>query len=746
MIVKHKATGKLGRIPDDKFDPGMFEKVEQAPVAPVKQTVSGGLDISNPGFTTNTPPAPTQPEPEKGGFFSALRKGGQWVVDNLFPATKNFVQDVSSGLAVKSKDYQGMVESNQAAQAQVGKLIERAKIETDPEKKKKLLDLARQQGADLSKILEEGTPKFSKDVEKNAVERGLAVGTELGTTVVPVGGKGATAVQRVVSAAGQGAILSGSRAATSLEDMTPEERLKKTLVDAGFGALTVGGLQAGGEVVSKLARGSKVTTDIGKNITQKGSDIRQGVRKIHEPAGVWSASKEQTINDTLDTLKIGGTADEQYKQLEPAYEKLTKAISDFLDEGAKPVKSQDIQAAVQKSLDDIPGSVLDDAQGLKEFEKISKEIAKVKDSKDLFAMKKWLNGRLGRVYTKLEKGNPLSSAEEVLLESRDVVDKTITKVHPEIKELTITQSHLRDAAPSLAKARLVVPTQRIAGTTVPASLTQKATDLAGKAIQGTGKVVEKAGQAGELGFGFAEKPVNAMVKAGQKVLPLTSPSMPFENVQEVSQQPQSQENQAAQNQDSQTIQGKGDHTKSVSQTRTGHTVEEHLGALSAAIAAGDKAAESQIREQLAVEKEYQKLIGGDLESKPLSGANSVLLNKANTAVSAVDRVAKSLIDENGKFHGGKLWAKKLNPFSQSGRQLGTDIVSAIDILGYFRTGAAITAEQRKDYIYMFPNEFDDKATVEKKLRDLKTEFEGYSLGIKKSANPSLEETIGGFTP
>jgi len=716
------------------------KKEMEQPVAPQQpiQPVSNGMDMSDTQFSE--PKVETQPE--HGGLFSNLKKGGQWIVDNIFPATKNFVQDVSSGLTVKSKDYENMVKSNQDAQAQVSKLVERAKTETDPEKKKRLLDLAREQSAKLGQILEEGTPKFSKDVEKNAIERGLAVGTELGTTVVPVAGKGATATARVLSAAKQGAIISGSRAATSLEEMTPEERLKKTLVDAGFGALTVGGLQAGGEAVSKLARGSKVTTDIGKNITQKGSDIRQGVRKIHEPAGVWSASKEQTINDTLDTLKIGGTADEQYKQLEPAYEKLTKSISDYLKTKGKPVDSKKIQTAVQADLADIPGDVLAEAQGLKEFEKISKEVAKIKDSQSLFDMKKWLNGRLGRVYTKLEKGNPLSPAEEVLLQSRDTIDSAITKLHPDIKELTLTQSHLRDAAPSLAKARLVVPTQRIAGTTVPASLTQKATDIVGKTIQGTGKVVEKAGQVGEFGFGFAERPVQAAVRVGQKVAPLTSPSMPFENIQEVTQDTQSNENEAAQNQNGQTSQGNIDHKQSVSQTATGHTVEEHLKALSMAQAAGDKEGVKAITSQLNIEKEYQKTTG--VTGKPLSGANVVLLNKANTAGKAIDEITKALIDKEGNFNSGKLWAKKLNPLSQSGRQLGKDIVSAIDILGYFRTGAAITAEQRKDYIYMFPNEFDDKATVEKKLKDLKAEFDGYSKGISETGVSSLEELLGGF--
>src|SRR3990167_11061442 len=134
---------------------------------------------------------------------------------------------------------------------------------------------------------------------------------------------------------------------------------------------------------------------------------------------------------------------------------------------------------------------------------------------------------------------------------------------------------------------------------------------------------------------------------------------------------------------------------------------------------------------------------GGGEGKPLSGPNSVLLNKAETAVKSIDRINSALkIDPN------VLISKKFNPLSQSGRQIGTDITSAIDILGYFRTGAAITEEQRKDYIYMFPNEFDTKATRDKKVQQLREEFQGYIDGLKKSggATPEpLEQTLGGFS-
>lgn len=717
-------------------------EAQTAPKAPVDQPVSSGMDMSNPGFATDTT-TPTTPAPEKTGLFGALKGAGKWVADTFFPATKNFVQDVSSGLAVKGKDYQDMVKSNQDAQAMVSKLVERAKNETDPEKKKRLLDLAREQSANLGKILEEGTPKFSKDVEKNPLERGLAVGTEIGTSVLTPEAKGAGAGARIFSAAKQGAMLAGSRAATSLEDMTPEERLKKTLTDAGLGALTVGALQGGSEAVSALAKGSQATKKIGENITEKGGEIRQGVRKIHEPAGVWSASKEQKINETLDKLNIGGTAGEQYTQLEPAYNKLTKAISDFLDESAKPVASKDLQTNVQKALEDIPGDVLAESQGAKEFEKITKEISKIKDSKDLFAMKQWLNGRLGRVYAKLEKGNPLSPAEEVILESRDVIDKTITKVHPEIKDLTMTQSHLRDAAPSLAKARLVVPTQRIMGTTVPASITQKAQDIAGKGVQNAGKVVEKAGQFGSAGFGFAEKPVQILTKGAQKVAPLlVTPSTPFENVPNVTSDTQGNESQAAQNENGQTLESKTNHKQSVAQTVTGFTVEQHLKALSQAKAAGDTQAAKAIQQQLDIEQAYQKTLPS---AKPLTAQQKKDKASADSGLRALDKMEKEMgLDPNtGTYSKKDVVLKAAIPGSLGARQFATARKEASDVITRLRTGAALNKDEAAYYMSQLPSVLDSDKDIAYKMQLFRTLFE--AIANPDSAAPDLQDQLGGFS-
>lgn len=123
--------------------------------------------------------------------------------------------------------------------------------------------------------------------------------------------------------------------------------------------------------------------------------------------------------------------------------------------------------------------------------------------------------------------------------------------------------------------------------------------------------------------------------------------------------------------------------------------------------------------------------GKKKEGKELSGPNAVLFNKADSAIKAVDRITDTLFEDPNA-----IIKRTLMPWDQTGRKIGADVASAIDILGYFRTGAAITKEQRADYVYMFPSILDDEATKARKLEILREEFKGYKDLIEKSKGTS----------
>lgn len=158
--------------------------------------------------------------------------------------------------------------------------------------------------------------------------------------------------------------------------------------------------------------------------------------------------------------------------------------------------------------------------------------------------------------------------------------------------------------------------------------------------------------------------------------------------------------------------------------------EQLQGLLVEALLSGDKKKLDLVTKYI----ESSKLLDPEAKKqKALSGPNSVLLNKAQTGIKAIDRISKSIeSDPNAVIK------YTVNPLSQTGRSIGKDIKSAIDILGYFRTGAAITADQRKDYIYMFPSILDDEATKKEKIRVLREELEGYANGISSTVGNTTD--------
>lgn len=733
MIVKHKATGQIGEIPDNKFDPALFEKAADPRIKPS----TSGMDISNPGFGG-------QPEtqPKKGGLFSNLKDMGKAFVDTVLPASTKIAQDIGAGLAVNSKDAKAAQQSMDEAKAMNRKLVAAAAKEKDPAVKARMLKLSRESSAVLDKTNTENAPQFSEDINKNYWERGIAAGAEIAPLVMTPAATeqsltkipftksplAKTALKRVTSMAMQGAEATGLRTFTSTKEMTPEERLTNSLVDAGWGGLLAGGIQVGGEIIKKLPG---TATTVGKNISEKGAATRQGVRKIKQPAGVWGSEKEDAINSTLDSLGIKGTAEEQYKQLAPAYNKLTKDIQTYLKDKAVPVKADELAANIKSSLDDIPGDVLSETQGMKEYEKILKEVQKVKDSNNVFEMKKWMNGRLGRVYTKMEKGLPLSPAEEVLLQSRDVVDKTISTLHPEIKNLTITQSHLRDAAPSLASSRFSVPTMRgPSGFTIPAGVTQKATDLIGRGMQTIGKITETMGKKGDVGtplFSTAQTIANKFSPA------LIGGFTGGEQVNNVTDNTQGNEGQVNQNQGGEAGGGKGDHISNIPKNITGYTVAQHLQALSQAQAAGDKAAVKEISAQLKIEQEFQKSLPS---SKPLTAAQKLAKINADSGLRALDKMESELAKNPNAIVQASV------PGSPGARIYATARKEASDVLTRLRTGAALNKEEEKFYISQLPAVFDSPETIAYKMKLFRDLFE--TLSNPDSLTTTLQDQVGGF--
>ena len=159
----------------------------------------------------------------------------------------------------------------------------------------------------------------------------------------------------------------------------------------------------------------------------------------------------------------------------------------------------------------------------------------------------------------------------------------------------------------------------------------------------------------------------------------------------------------------------------------GFTKENLRQAYIEALQSGDTKTLARIKEAT------NYLFPEDKAQKPLSAAARKDYEKANSGLRAVERIEADLVKDPN------LLAKKLNPLDQGGRAIGSDITSIIDLIGYFRTGATITPDQRKDYRYMFPSLLDSPDVRQRKLAAIKEELQGYQM-IGESTG-SIEDTL-----
>lgn len=230
-----------------------------------------------------------------------------------------------------------------------------------------------------------------------------------------------------------------------------------------------------------------------------GSKMRASARSIEQPASVFGASREARINNTLDKRGFTGPAAEQYKKLEPDIKSLSDDITKELDANPKQVSIDEIRSDLTKNLEDqLLTKQITNKQArteisgyIRDLYKTSsgKELADTISTQDLFQLKKKINKQYQGVAKKLESHTPLSPREQVVYAARQTVDDIIATKHPKVKEMTLMQSDLYDAAPSLEKARKARgPGMYFFGARmgIPGSVMQSASDLAGRGVQALG--------------------------------------------------------------------------------------------------------------------------------------------------------------------------------------------------------------------------------------------------------------------
>lgn len=284
---------------------------------------------------------------------------------------------------------------------------------------------------------------------------------------------------------------SGALAEFSKEDATAESVLESGVI----GGATAGVLDAVGGMIS-WARGK------GDDLVRQSETLDDATRKINVKASIFGASKEKTINQTLDKYSFKGTAQDQYEMLEPTMKKIEGEIQDIIK--SNPDLSITTKEVKDSFLSNLKSSLrtkdLTKKEAMVEVNGYIEDLMKASGNKGkssvisiekLREIKKILNDDYGTVFKKITSGTPLSSREKVIEAAWSSLDEAVKNVSPEMKTLLVDESNLYQAAQSLSSARYNPPTFRVAGTSVPANLTQRLRDMGSDLLKKIGVNLEK---------------------------------------------------------------------------------------------------------------------------------------------------------------------------------------------------------------------------------------------------------------
>lgn len=501
--------------------------------------------------------------------------------------------------------------------------------------------------------------------------------------------------------------------------------------DTALGAAGAGAMQGAGKVIGKLLpkignSTSKVGDRLEKHVLNPiaNSDpfYSENITKLTKTAKKYGLTGKAAIDSLDDMPRVFKGVEEKISTKLAGNKtpvKLENTISNFDDLFSKNSSVGAGDPAFETARNSVADRLINlgkSGKGQTILDASGKPIVTPKTASDLYKLKSELRGELTSAFKKLDTGNGnLTPVEEAKMSMWEALKNSINEVEPSIRQLNADEHDMFELAKGLVKSA-----NRKGGIgfgaiklPIPNQFQQNISSKIGKAA---GIVGDK------IGSPLNVNGIGTQI-AGQSAarLPLIGGNdNQVDNNYSYNNNP---ENHA-------TLPAIPEYTPESQATAyaTGYSPEQLTQALSRATAAGDSEGSAEIQKLLDAEYKYQESNNGG--GKPLSGANAKDLNKAQTALKAIDTLDRTLSSDPSVL------LKKMNPLDQSGRQVGNDITSAIDLLGYFRTGATITPEQRKDYINLFPKVLDSEATRRKKIEALRAEFQGYATGLKNAGTTS----------
>jgi len=648
----------------------------------------------------------------------------------------------------------------------------------------------------------QGSGKTFLGVPQEYITEGLGVGGEVGSFFVPAtkAAKGAGFLGKVGAGATTGAKVGLTQGLTS-PDIEFEDlggRLKKGLVDAGLGAL-VGGVFTGAyelpkEVIKKSLAGAP-------NIIRGVFRIAPSeMRKFRKVNGM-DFGEEILARDGKSIA--GKTYEEIADYMATKKDKAQEVVAEALKGSKEAVKTSEVIKAIDKKIADLApekGNVNTEG-AISSLTTIKETLAK--NPKELTLeiannIKKQLQEAGSTAFSPTGKPTP---ASEAFAEVSQVVREMIEKKAPGTKEgnQLIQLYHLagesilkqgdaaanKVASGNLQKFIQNIPAIAGAGAGfmvggVPGSVAGIVGGQFISGLQGTMRnkllspeVQTRLASAIQTGLKGIKNPTvqqiekitNQVVQEAIKQITrsqtsgISGTTEPIEEGQS-QQLPTDNQNQQ-QNElkhepilpqtlesDQMPLGTKTTKKTADTDTATGHTVAEHLRALSKATAKGDKKGTAYIMKQLEIEQTYQKT--GSAKGKAVPATQAQYLSDYDAAISVMDEV-DTVLKENQKVFdpiGGRV--RGANPYDTEAQQTRAIVERASQVVGKALEGGVLRKEDEEKYRKQLPNINDSFAVAKskaKKIRDMLVKNRQQRVDALKRAgyNPEMIDFSQGTT-
>lgn len=239
-----------------------------------------------------------------------------------------------------------------------------------------------------------------------------------------------------------GQLLTRGALSGALYGLSEDQDIAKS---AAYGA---GGAYVGGKVLPWVFR------KVGDLFGSSGEKVATSLVQPKVAATPFAAEEEKAIVQGLRDLGIKGSPQAQREAMPEVFRQLSGQIDDLLTRSPETVKKGFIRKGIKSALSESINYDPSMPEYKQAAEKFINQVMKGAggnevDAKVLFKAKQNLGHQLSRAFTKIEKGNPLTSQEEVGVAIWGAIDDMLPQ---SVRSLTRMQSLLYKASPGLMKS------------------------------------------------------------------------------------------------------------------------------------------------------------------------------------------------------------------------------------------------------------------------------------------------------